>query len=252
MFFRELMGQARVVTLLQHVALHGRIANGYLFSGPVDSGQKVAALAFARLVNCEQPQDGDACGACRPCRQLEQGHSPDLLIVEPQGAKIKIEQIRALGPQTQFGPAEFRWRFILVDEAEKMTEPAANSFLKLLEEPAENTAFILLTFNESALLPTLVSRCQRIKFNFSEPDTHAQGEASAIWAAGYLDLFRMAESAAESKVVAQGLFNQLLTECRKSGRLEASAVLLHGLRKLNYNVNVRLVLEDTLLKVKGF
>ncbi|PWB47963.1 MAG: DNA polymerase III subunit delta' [Candidatus Methylomirabilota bacterium] len=181
--FHDVVGQTRAIGFLQRALATGRIAHAYLFSGPAGVGNCAAALAFAQALNCEeaaqpptpnpQPPESphalrltphDACGACRSCRNIAAGQHPDVQVIEPDGAFIKIEQIRTLEADAALVPYEAPWKVFILDSAERMTEQAANALLKTLEEPAKDTVFILLTSAVAALLPTIVSRCQSVTF----------------------------------------------------------------------------------------
>ena len=260
MSFTNLAEQKRVVSLLKGIATHGRIANGYLFTGPESSGQKEAALAFAQLVNCQAPQEGDSCGECPSCRKVQNENLPDLIQIGPSGAKIKKEQIKSLADRTKYGPYECKWLFVIIEKAELMTEEAANSFLKLLEEPAERTTFILITFNEDALLSTIVSRCQRVSFNYLEQALEVdRKEAEAVTfdlvnllssAKGNLVMIlAKAEEIAKDKDTALKACSKLLESYKETKQFEKAQLVLSCCRKLKYNVNVRLCLEAMLLRV---
>ena len=187
--FRDLIGQARAIRFLHRALMTGRVAHAYLFTGPARVGKRAAALAFAQALNCEagaglkvsnataQPREeafDDACGVCVSCRKIANGLHPDVQVIEPDGATVKIEQIRALEADAALVPYEAKWQVFILDRAERMTEQAANAILKTLEEPARGTVFILLTSTVSALLPTVVSRCQIVTFS---PLPHGQIEA---------------------------------------------------------------------------
>jgi DNA polymerase-3 subunit delta' len=174
--FRDVIGQARAIRFLHRALVTGRIAHAYLFSGPAGVGKRAAALAFAQALNCKvrDAECDDACGDCRVCRNIANGRHPDVQIIEPDGATIKIEQIRTLEADAALVPYEAQWKVFILDGAERMTEQAANALLKTLEEPAKDTVFILLTSTVSALLPTIVSRCQSVTFS---PLPHGQIEA---------------------------------------------------------------------------
>lgn len=182
--FRDVIGQARAVGFLQRALVTGRVAHAYLFSGPSGVGKRAAALAFAQALNCDMKQRSadscqltaaqDGCGACRACRNIAKGLHPDVQVIEPDGATVKIEQIRTLEADAALVPYEAQWKVFVLNSAERMTEQAANALLKTLEEPARGTMFILLTGTVSALLPTIVSRCQIVTFS---PLPHGQIEA---------------------------------------------------------------------------
>lgn len=179
--FRDLIGQARAVRFLQRALMTGRIAHAYLFTGPEGVGKRAAALALARALNCEAGARcevrgagfNDACGVCRSCRKIAGGLHPDVQVIEPDGATVKIEQIRALEAEAALAPYEAKWKVSILDSAERMTEQAANALLKTLEEPPRDTVFILLASAVSALLPTIVSRCQTVTF-FPLPRTQVE------------------------------------------------------------------------------
>ncbi|MEW5866006.1 MAG: hypothetical protein AB1774_03995 [Bacillota bacterium] len=123
-----------------------------------------AALSFARRLNCECPVGDIACGKCLSCRLVDDGNHPDVRIVAPDGLSIKIDQVREVKKDMSFKPRRAGgFRVTIVENAERMTLEAQNSLLKLLEEPPENTVFLLVTANPSGLLPTVRSRCQFIR-----------------------------------------------------------------------------------------
>lgn len=173
--FRDLIGQERAIRFLHRALMTGRIAHAYLFTGPAGVGKRAAALAFAQALNCEMKQQSadscqltaaqDGCGDCRICRNIAHGRHPDVQVIEPDGATVKIEQIRTLEADAALASYEAQWKVFILDRAERMTEQAANALLKTLEEPAMGTVFILLTSTVSALLPTIVSRCQTVTFS---------------------------------------------------------------------------------------
>ena len=170
--FRDLIGQSRAVRLLQRGLTTGRIAHAYLFTGPEGIGKRTAALALAQALNCQRG-DGldDGCGACQSCRKIARGLHPDVQVIEPAGATLKIEQVRALEADAALGPYEAKRKVFILDSAEKMTEQAANALLKTLEEPPGRTVFVLLTTTPSALPSTIVSRCQTVIFSAIPQET---------------------------------------------------------------------------------
>lgn len=163
-FLREIVGHKQIVTTLQNAVSYGRVAHAYLFIGPEGVGKETTALAFARALLCSRPAGGDACGVCRECRQVESGNHPDLEIVKQAGTSIKIEQVRGIQRKTPYRSYQGGRKLFLIPQAEAMTMEAANSLLKTLEEPPEDTVFILLSARPQVLLPTILSRCQQCFF----------------------------------------------------------------------------------------
>lgn len=173
MFFRDLIGQRDARAGLQGALRSGKIAHAYLFVGPEGVGRRAAALAFAQALLCESGGD-DADGSCAACRKVAAGAHPDLRFVVPGGRTesgaerraVGIEQIRDLKREASYPPYEARWKIFIVEDAEAMRAEAANSLLKVLEEPPAQTVIVMISESASALLPTIVSRSQIVRFTF--------------------------------------------------------------------------------------
>ncbi len=165
MSFSLIQGQDRAIENLKHSLQKDKLHHAYLFSGPEGVGKKKTALELAKALNCDTPGLDGGCDQCPTCRKIENQIHPDLIHLMPEGVHIRIEQIRSLGQQLAYGPALGRSRLCLLDMASDLNEPAANAFLKTLEEPPAGTIFILLVRDPGELLPTLVSRCVSIGFN---------------------------------------------------------------------------------------
>lgn len=153
--------------LLQSLA-EGKLSHAYVFSGATGTGKLRTALALARALFClaqTSSEEGHrACGHCAECRKIDNGNHPDLIRVAPDGASIKIDQIRELQRGFAYQAEKNRPRMYIIQEAEKMTIQAANSLLKFLEEPGQGIIAVLLTDHAHALLPTIASRVQRVTF----------------------------------------------------------------------------------------
>jgi DNA polymerase-3 subunit delta' len=193
--FPNLIGQPQAIELLTSAITQNRIAPAYLFAGPHGVGRSLAARHFATLLLAPPPRTGNApVLAPPPPPRLQQNH-PDLLWVEPtylhqgkrlsaaeateQGLKrksppeIRLEQIREIARFLARPPLEAPRSVIVIEAAETMAEAAANGLLKTLEEPGRAT-LILIAPSPDSLLPTLVSRCQRIPFRRLEPTALTQ------------------------------------------------------------------------------
>ena len=171
MQFSEIQGQEKAIHILQCAIQNGHIAHAYLFAGPEGVGKKQTALALAQYLNCAAPDLNTftSCGNCPSCIQSVSGSQPDILMLEPDGASIKIEQIRTLLSKVSLRSYENAYKVIIINDAHLMTEQAANCLLKTLEEPTDNTVFILITAQVQNLPVTILSRCQQISFHLLSP-----------------------------------------------------------------------------------
>jgi DNA polymerase-3 subunit delta' len=164
MQFSRILGQEKAKGFLRQVMAMKKMPHAYLFTGIPGIGKTSTATALANALNCQEPVDGDSCGNCVVCRQMRDGNFPDLLKVSPDGQNIKIEQIRELNRSLNFAPVSGRYRVSIIYKAGTMTDEAANSFLKTLEEPPPANILILNATEPLDLLQTIVSRCQKVPF----------------------------------------------------------------------------------------
>ncbi|MGI5840059.1 MAG: DNA polymerase III subunit delta' [bacterium] len=192
MALKDLVGQPQVTKLLLDALKRREIDHAYLFAGPPGTGKEAAAVSFARGVLCGQ--GGDACGNCCHCRKAGTQNHPDIAIIRADGTSIKIEQIRRVLMDIALKPLEAEFKIYIIPEAEKMTLQAANCLLKTLEEPPSYAVIILLTAKPEAILPTVVSRCQFIRFTRVSEEVirgllrgQGKGEAEAALLAAFAD-----------------------------------------------------------------
>ena len=164
MRFSELLGQEKAKTALRQALAQEKLPHAYLFTGIQGIGKTSMARALATRLNCQKPTPEDSCGHCPPCRQMARGNFPDFIEIRPDGAYIKIGQIRELNRKLNFAPVSGTFRLSVLIQAEKMTAEAANSFLKTLEEPPPGNVLVLNATEPRDLLPTIISRCQKISF----------------------------------------------------------------------------------------
>lgn len=162
--FSKIIGQDRVVQFLKQVMAGEKLPHAYLFVGISGVGKTTTALALTRAINCQEVGSEEGCGQCPSCRQVMSGNFPDLEQIESEGNRIKINQIRQLSRTFGFKPVSGKYRVSIIKNADRMTEEAANAFLKTLEEPPEGNILILQVKEPLDLLQTIVSRCQKVSF----------------------------------------------------------------------------------------
>jgi DNA polymerase III subunit delta' len=162
--FRSLVGNERIKRLLTRAVAEDRIRQGLLFAGPRGVGKHQFALALAQALNCRRPTGGDACGQCDQCIKVAAGEHIDVETIAADGQFIKIDQMRAMVEKANYRPYDGRRRVYIIDDAERLNLNAANSILKVLEEPPSTTLMVLVTAKPYALLQTIRSRCQMLSF----------------------------------------------------------------------------------------
>ncbi|MBI3454654.1 MAG: DNA polymerase III subunit delta' [Candidatus Rokubacteria bacterium] len=166
--WQTIVGQEPAVALLQRALATDRVAHAYAFVGPSGVGRRLAALGFAQACLC--PRGG--CGACSACRRVAAGQHPDCQVLTPTPPRenprgtptLRIGEIRELEHWAALTPLEGPRKVFILDEAERLTLQAAEALLKTLEEPPPRTLLILILANVRALPPTVLSRCQLVRF----------------------------------------------------------------------------------------
>ncbi len=194
------LGNARVVEILRRAVQRDRLPHAMIFSGPQGVGKCTLAVLLAQYVNCLAPEgesgcghcatcariasvietrylkcltlkEGSYCGTCTNCKSRIQRH-PDVRIIEPEwdekkkkrNTTISIDQVRELIGEVSYQPFEARYRVMILDPADQMSQGAHNSLLKTLEEPPSRTIMVLVTTNPFVLLDTIRSRSRRLEF----------------------------------------------------------------------------------------
>lgn len=173
MSWQRVRGHDAQVQAFKHVLRRRRLAHAYLFVGPPGVGKRLFADELAKTFLCEAPERGrfDACDACPACALVEAGTHPDLFVVSrsAETAGIPIETLRELGRVLALKPARGHGKIGIIDDADELNDPvtqhaSANCFLKTLEEPPPRSLLILIGTSADLQLPTIVSRCQVVRF----------------------------------------------------------------------------------------
>ena len=163
MSFKEIKGQPRAIKILQKEIATSSLSGAYLFVGPTGIGKTLTALAFTKALNCKIGGP-DSCDRCSSCRKIDHLNHPDVRVITPEEGSIKIEQIRDLKRGAGYKLFEGKKKVWIIEGADKFTLEAANSLLKVLEEPPPDVVFILISETQEKLLPTILSRCEIIRF----------------------------------------------------------------------------------------
>jgi DNA polymerase-3 subunit delta' len=253
--FRDMAGHRRLLALAAGAAMRGSLPPSLIFAGPEGVGKRRAAVALAQLLNCRTPVPfpsppasaaraaepvHDACGACPSCLRIARGVHADVLVIEPgDTGTIKVDQIREAIERSGFRPFEGRRRVVIVDEADAMIAEAQNALLKTLEEPPPSSVFVLVTARPELLLPTVRSRCQRLRFGrlaasevagvlmkahgYSEADAHAAASASDGSVGQALE--GATDEFAQAREAAAGLLEDLSRSGDPRRRLEGARTL---------------------------
>ena len=164
--FAAMVGHRQACDVLRAAVARGRVPQSLLFSGPDGVGKRAAALALAQALNCPKARDGDGCGACPTCQRIARGQHADVVTLDQgEAASIRIQALRdRVLDVAGYRPFEAARRVFIIDPADALTAQAQDALLKTLEEPASTTILVLITAYPDTLLPTVQSRCRRLRF----------------------------------------------------------------------------------------
>ena len=177
MNFMQIKGQDFAINNLKKFIKTGKVPPAMIFYGPAGVGKAKAALTFAKALNCQNlGEDFEPCELCRNCKQIEMHTHPDIIFADyayqatllkeevEEQQNIKIETVRSLTTASQQKAVAANWKVFIIDKAEKLVPAAANALLKFIEEPPQNTVWILISSKRETMLSTIKSRCQSISF----------------------------------------------------------------------------------------
>jgi DNA polymerase-3 subunit delta' len=170
--YAELVGQEHVIEILRKAVLatrtedlqatpetNNQMTHAWVFTGPPGSGRSNAAIAFAQGLICPN----NSCGTCNECKSAASGSHPDVEIIRTEGLSIKIDEVRELLTRVAWAPSMGGWRVVVMEDADRLTESAANALLKAIEEPGNRTVWLLCAPTLHDVLPTIRSRCRHLQ-----------------------------------------------------------------------------------------
>jgi DNA polymerase-3 subunit delta' len=184
----RLVGNQSVKEILRRLLASGRVPGALLFAGEAGVGKKLFALELAKALNCREPRGVEACDKCPSCvrilrskfpeyaddkdnrEKLVWSEHPDVALARPFNRILRIGPMREVEQEANFRPYEGRARVFIVEDAERLNENSSNALLKTLEEPPRTSHLVLTTSRPAALLATIRSRCQMIRFSPLTPD----------------------------------------------------------------------------------
>ena len=166
--FDDLVGQEHIIDILKGAVAASRtgsdsqeMTHAWVFTGPPGSGRSSAAVAFAQALIC--PNQG--CDTCNECQSAATGGHPDVEVIRTEGLSIKVEEIRELLTRVAWAPSMGGWRVVVMEDADRLTESAANALLKAIEEPGTRTVWLLCAPTLHDVLPTIRSRCRHLSID---------------------------------------------------------------------------------------
>lgn len=161
--FEGVVGQDHIVKTLTNQIMSGRVGHAYLLCGTRGTGKTSTAKIFAKAVNCENPNQGNPCGVCQICLNIQRNQSMNIIEIDA-ASNNGVDNIREIREETRYTPTEGKYKVYIVDEVHMLSQGAFNALLKTLEEPPSHVIFILATTEPHKLPATILSRCQRYDF----------------------------------------------------------------------------------------
>lgn len=225
--FDKIIGNEKIKQELEQTIKLSKMSHSYLFIGTSGIGKKMIAKEFAKMILCQDKQK--YCNHCKSCIEFDSNNNPDFQLIEPDGASLKIEQIRQMQKKIIEAPIISNKKVYIIDDADFMTTEAQNCLLKTLEEPPEFVTIILIGSRDSDFLSTIKSRCTIIKFQNIENESIkqylAQNYDISDVSENMLDMFAGSIGKAESLKDKQELYNNIIDIIEKIRTLDLIDIL---------------------------
>jgi DNA polymerase III subunit delta' len=270
----EILGQKEVVEYLKKDLENKKYNHAYMFFGKRGIGKKTLALAFIKSILCQQGNPG-FCGICSACKKFDMESYMEFIPFYDLGDSIKIDEIRRILEEEHLKKYEGSYRVIFMEHAERMTEAAANSLLKVIEEPLPGTIFVFTAINPDDIMPTIMSRVEKYylrnlsKENLAEIMTGLGYENNQYLSLGSIDEAKVLLDNIDEDLLDYRQFCELfmskdleaifnlaeklnkkpyLKELLSYYQLEAMDRYRHGLKE--FNLKVVGAIDDALRKIK--
>jgi len=246
--FDEIIGQDAVVATLKNAIQKDRLAHAYLFSGPRGVGKTSTARILAKALNCKDGPTLKPCSSCPACIDISQGRSLD--VIEIDGASNRgIDEIRTLRENVKFAPTQGKYKIYIIDEVHQITAEGFNALLKTLEEPPPFVKFIFATTHPHKVMPTILSRCQRLDFRrISVMEIIAQLEKIAQAEKINIDkdvLFALAKASDGSLRDAESVLDQLISFSKDKISLQDVISMLGVVEQdMLFDITARIINKD--------
>lgn len=167
--YADISEQSHIKTALQHQVKSGKLAHGYVFSGPRGVGKTTTARVFAKSLNCLDRKGVEPCNACQNCSEITEGRSLDVIEIDA-ASHSGVDNVRErIIEAVRFPPVRGKWKIFIIDEAHMLSTAAWNALLKTLEEPPSHAVFVLASTELHKFPETILSRCQRFEFKKLKP-----------------------------------------------------------------------------------
>jgi len=225
--FSDFVGQEHVVRTISNAIKNNIISHAYLFSGPRGTGKTSMARLLAKAINCQNRKGAEPCNKCPSCLEIMAGRALDIIEIDA-ASYSGVDNVRELIQGIRFSPSSLKYKVFIIDESHQLSKAASNALLKTLEEPPKHAIFILATTEPQKMIPTILSRCQRLDFRLLRL-SEIIGKLKEIAKSEGLEIDEgvfqtIARSARGSMRDAESLFDQVVTFSGQDKKVEIGEI----------------------------